>query len=122
MSWGKPGVMPIGRYTCSSAAAVIAAGGAFSDAISAVGQFEGYVWIFDDHRYAAPDQTSDAGVYRMQGDTMVAIDGPYGPKRNRTAITYFAKGLYGRPTIQVGFVDNGKVSSAVDCTHDGPPA
>ena len=121
VSWGKPGVMPIGRYTCSSAAAVIAAGGAFSSAISRVGQFEGYIWIFDDHRYAAPDQPNDAGVYRMQGDTMIAIDGPYGPKRDKTEIAYFAKGLYGRPTIQVGFVDNGKVSTAVDCTHDGPP-
>ena len=69
VSYGKQGVMPIGRYTCYTAPAVIANGGAYGVTKIAIGQWEGYVWIFDDHRYAAPYDAKDAGTYRMAATT-----------------------------------------------------
>ncbi len=114
--------MPIGRYTCYSAAAVIANGGAYGTTAIQLGQFGGYIWIFDDHRYAGASHENDGGTYRMNGNTIIALDGPYGPQRNRTQLTYVPKGSFGRPTIHLAFLDDqGKPIAGLGCTHDGPP-
>lgn len=122
-AYGAAGTMPVGRYTCYSAPAVIANGGAYGRTAVQIGQWQGYIWIFDDHRYAAPYSDKDAGTYRMQGNNIVAVDGPYGPKRNKTQLEYLPHGVYGRPTIHLAFLDdNGKPIAGTACTHDGPPA
>jgi hypothetical protein len=117
--YGRAGVMPVGRYTCYSAPAVIANGGAYGLTKVQLGQWGGYIWVFDDHRYAGAD-IKNTGTYTMQGDTMVAETGPY--KRIATKLTYAAHGVYQRPTIFLSYIDDGKVSASMGCTHDGPPA
>ncbi len=118
---GKAGVAPVGRYTCYSAPAVIANGGAYGKTIVQIGQWQGYAYIFNDHTYAGNGDGKDTGTYHMQGNNLIAESGPY--KRNNVAATYMAQGVYKRPTLYLQFLDdNGKPIIGLGCTWDGPPA
>lgn len=118
--YGNPGAMPVGRYTCYTAPAVIANGGAYGKTAVALGQFGGYMWIFDASRYAGAD-INNTGTYIMQGNSIIAQTGPYKGKDNK--LTWAAQGEYGRPTIYLAYLDdNGNPIGGLGCTYDGPPA
>ena len=117
--YGKSGAVPVGRYTCYSAPAVIANGGAYGVTAVQIGQFQGYAYIFNDHTYAGNGDGSDKGAYHMQGMKLIADNGPY--KRTNVAATYNPQGVYKRPTLFLSFLDdNGKPLVGLGCTWDGP--
>ena len=65
-------------------------------------QFEGYLWIYDDHTYAnmKPD---DKGTYTLHGNQIVAHSGPW--VRVDADLHYKPNGVYHRPTIFFGYKD-----------------
>jgi hypothetical protein len=82
-----------------------------------LGQRTGDVWIYSAQRYAIA--SSDyTGTYSMQGDRIVASDGPF--RKNDLFAYYQADGLYHRKTIVMGYSDGkgGTVGNGA-CTYDG---
>lgn len=121
VAYGKGGAVPVGRYTCYSAPAVIANGGAYGRTVVQVGSFQGYAYILSSNLYAGNGDGRDTGHYRMSGTKLIALDGPY--KRNNVAAEYMADGVYHRPTLRLAFLDEkGKPLVGLGCTWDGAPA
>jgi hypothetical protein len=60
------------------------------------------MWIFDAHHYANQND-KDRGTYDLVGDEIVARDGPF--VRVNAEAHFIPHGLYGKPTIHVGWRD-----------------
>ena len=113
---GPGGTPPVGHYSCSSSPIVVTAPGAYGTNITRLGQWQGDIWILDAHRYAGPYHSNDIGSYRMNGNTMVALNGSYAPPRNRTQLTYVAPAGGHPAVIQIVFVEaDNKPSTGTTC-------
>ncbi len=101
---------PHGQYKCYSGPyATFLAGAQVGSVAFTPGAFQGYLWIFDAHHYANVKE-DDRGTYDMRGDKLVAQNGPW--QRNNMIVRYAAKGLYGRPTVVIGFADTPGLTAA----------
>lgn len=107
---------PVGHYGCYTAPVMTAVGPGYGGSIFRNRQREGDLWINSDRDYAGPNDKADMGTYVMDGRTLVAKTGAFGPPGPRTRVTYTpARGSNPASLYIVYFDNTDKPTRGTEC-------